>query len=643
MISKGNFTELLHPPKPSLSFRVGILGHRPDRLSKAEFDILSDRVRRILSEIKTVVDTYHQDHQNLFKGDEPAQVRAISPLAEGTDRIFAEQALGLHFKLCCPLPFAMDEYEKDFLEADSLERFRDLIRQAEAVFEMDGDRSHSGNAYGSCGRVVVSHSDLLLVVWDGEREGKTGGTEETLDLAVSQGVPVVLISAEAPHACQILNFQNEMKKKNILDKAGIPDNAFWEKLKGIIFSLIAIPELIKEEGKSEPGGWKKILGLIPGFHQEAIEPIKAYETFLNEKKPWKNFGVPWQLFKGLVGGFNNSSIDFEVHGFEDSLKKDWLRNEFTSFGKLVNRLRPYYAWADKSAVASGDTYRSVFLSAYLLAACAVALALLPVATGWAFKSPNMFETICICLEVFIILFMIVLIFAGRWKRWHERWLDYRLAAELIRHIRLVAPLGGGLQLPHPPAHLAGYSHAGSTWMAWYARSVEREVGLSTTKMNKAHLKDCLTDLIALLKNQANFHKGTSEKSRNIEHRLHGICLKLLALTIGAGVVHYFHLAGGIMTFFCGFLPALGAALEGINNQGEFRRIGMRSESMAKALKQLAGQTEELQKELVSGMNSRNIPFSIQVAALANEAARLMVMEVLDWRVVFLDRPLNPAH
>ena len=73
---------------------------------------------------------------------------------------------------------------------------------------MDGDRSHSGNAYGSCGRVVVSHSDLLLVVWDGERERKTGGTEETLDLAVSQGVPVVLISAEASHACPILNFQN---------------------------------------------------------------------------------------------------------------------------------------------------------------------------------------------------------------------------------------------------------------------------------------------------------------------------------------------------------------------------------------------------------------------------------------------------
>ncbi len=72
-----------------------------------------------------------------------------------------------------------------------------------------------------------------------------------------------------------------------------------------------------------------------------------------------------------------------------------------------------------------------------------------------------------------------------------------------------------LQLPHPPIHLAGYSHIGSTWMALYARAVEREVGLSTTKINKTHLEDYLTDPIALLKDQADFFEGTSEKSRNI--------------------------------------------------------------------------------------------------------------------------------
>jgi len=33
--------------------------------------------------------------------------------------------------------------------------------------------------------------------------------------------------------------------------------------------------------------------------------------------------------------------------------------------------------------------------------------------------------------------------------------------------------------------------------------------------------------------------------------------------------------------------------------------------------------------------------SAHVAELADEIARLLVNEVLDWRVVFLDRPLHP--
>jgi len=181
-------------------------------------------------------------------------------------------------------------------------------------------------------------------------------------------------------------------------------------------------------------------------------------------------------------------------------------------------------------------------------------------------------------------------------------------------------------------------------MAWYARAVEREQGLPATRMTVNHLQGCLKDINDLLTEQTQFHQTTSRKYKDIEHRLHAICMGLLVLTFLAGLVHFFHLveAEGMLTFFCGFFPALGAALEGISNQGEFRRIGMRSESMAKALEQLIKQSVKLQSELDNGWNSSDIPISMQLAALANEAARLMVMEVLDWRVVFLDRSLNPA-
>ena len=92
----------------------------------------------------------------------------------------------------------------------------------------------------------------------------------------------------------------------------------------------------------------------------------------------------------------------------------------------------------------------------------------------------------------------------------------------------------------------------------------------------------------------------------------------------------------------GFFPALGAALEGINNQGEFRRIEKRSDAMSKRLHHLLKKAIKLQNALSTHTNNSDDPMSLQLTTLANEAARLMVKEVLDWRVIFLDRPLNPA-
>lgn len=141
----------------------------------------------------------------LFADDAPV-LRAISPLAEGTDRVFAEQALALGWDLCCVMPFPQAEYEKDFvgataLEKDSLNRFRSILDEAAQAgrlhcLELDGVRGSSGdnNPYGSGGRVVVGLSDLLIVVWDGDMtQDKIGGTAETLAAAKKAGVPVVAV------------------------------------------------------------------------------------------------------------------------------------------------------------------------------------------------------------------------------------------------------------------------------------------------------------------------------------------------------------------------------------------------------------------------------------------------------------------
>ena len=189
----------IYPPKPPFAFRVGVVGHRPDRLPE-DTSGLSTTIGEVLGMIKAEAENFHSEHSKLFTEDPPFFL-AISPLAEGTDRIFFKMAHGLDYSLCCPMPFSKEEYEKDFIDPKdlhnvSLQEFWDCLSDAGSrpgfsVYELDGDRSNNGEAYGNCGQVVLNQSDILLVVWDGQTLGKKGGTEETFSRSLNMGIPVV--------------------------------------------------------------------------------------------------------------------------------------------------------------------------------------------------------------------------------------------------------------------------------------------------------------------------------------------------------------------------------------------------------------------------------------------------------------------
>jgi hypothetical protein len=208
---------LNHPPASSsrrpLAFRVGVVGHRPDRLKNADINQLKQVLKTILGVIKDEVLSFSKSHAHLYDPSPPV-LRAISPLAEGADRLFAEQALDLVYELWCLMPFAQAEFEKDFapekaLEPDSLARFQGMLSRAEKEtgltrIELDGNRDTPELAYGDAGRAVLDQSDLLITVWDGELTGKPGGTEEAFRDAMNRGKPIVLVDARAPHGWRIL-------------------------------------------------------------------------------------------------------------------------------------------------------------------------------------------------------------------------------------------------------------------------------------------------------------------------------------------------------------------------------------------------------------------------------------------------------
>lgn len=86
---------------------------------------------------------------------------------------------------------------------------------------------------------------------------------------------------------------------------------------------------------------------------------------------------------------------------------------------------------------------------------------------------------------------------------------------------------------------------------------------------------------------------------------------------------------GIATVF----PAVGAVLAGIRGQGEFDRVKKRSEAMRHSLEQI------LEKKLKDPTSGDTPVSSAVLSATVANSGQLMVDELLDWRIVFKDRPL----
>ena len=234
------------------AFHVGVVGHRPNRLVKEKEPELCAALRDVLARVKAAVEAAWS------AGDSAAKVvlRAVSPLAEGTDRLFARQALDLGYALCCIMPFAQAEFEKDFApdkahEPGALSGFHALLERASrdpdfVRCELAGQRSHALASYGAAGAAVLQRSDLMMVVWDGVRTGKRGGTEETFGQAVARGVPCVWIDAHNPCVWQVVNAERRLPKRESGERATPRPAQDRDELDRVVAQLLARPRLAAE-------------------------------------------------------------------------------------------------------------------------------------------------------------------------------------------------------------------------------------------------------------------------------------------------------------------------------------------------------------------------------------------------------------
>jgi len=166
----------------ALPLNIGVTGHR---------DIPEDDKPRlanaIAAELKAMKKRYPNTSINLLCG-----------LAEGADQLAATVAISLNIDVIAVLPFTLSEYEKDFSCPQALAEFRRLLKQCSDVRVcLVDDHTERHEGYSELGRTLVSCSDIVFALWDGNVEvdkdsGKTklppGGTADVVNMCVQGAV-----------------------------------------------------------------------------------------------------------------------------------------------------------------------------------------------------------------------------------------------------------------------------------------------------------------------------------------------------------------------------------------------------------------------------------------------------------------------
>lgn len=574
------------PPRAKLVVRVGVTGHRPNGLQAANKNMLNKHIQEVLVAIKDIVQVIHRDTVTYYDNSAPV-LRLISPLAEGADRMVANEAISQGYELQCPLPFERNQYQKDFVTPDSWVEYNSLLNQATAVLELDGQVIDKDSAYLAVGQMVLNQCDILIAIWDGNEARGSGGTAQIVNEARLNLIPIIWINALPPHE-------------------------------------ICVVQL--------PGEWRT--GVAQHLQRILTPPRESslMDSYFNEKQRKVNWGFPYKLFFSLVGDGKLKPPQIRLPDSKEATQKEWemeIWNKSPEFpremvGQIEGGFMKYYAWADKLADYYANLYRTSFLTTYIFSGLAVFFALL----SYAIQSTH--SSWPIITEVFIIFFIVLVTYLANKYKWHKRWIDYRMLAELLRPMRFLAPLGQVTASFRVPAH-ASVDDIRTSWVNWYFRAVVREAGLMAIKIDTQYLNSYRSIIKeAEIKGQAIFHENNCKRYQRICHRLHNTGTALFTITFVAALSHLFYHGeySHWLTVISAVFPALGAAFVGILFQGEFKRLEQRSKAMFNKLEELYSTENDV---LVSYSKSKE---------LAIETADCMLTEALDWHHMFKPRHLN---
>jgi hypothetical protein len=376
-----------------------------------------------------------------FFAPEPPALTLVSALAEGADRIAAHVAAERGFGLSAVLPFAIEEYEKDFADVASRAEYRELLVQSSSTTILCGARDDQPRAYEIVGDTVLDCSDLVLAVWDGGPSAGRGGTTELLVRATGQGLPIVHIDATGTQPTRILWAGLSPLAQPRADIADVPSAAL-NKTFEVIEQLVRPPGPSTEVTKLQefldaswrPRNWRLEVPLLLAL--------------LHLRKPRKADLLP------------QSPKQLSAHLLE-LVRAASPAGSVPRPGHACAALASAFGWAD----ALGDRYAQIFRGAYSLNFTFAALAVFMAAASLVASHVLGWRVAVRRRRASVALIVIVNTAAGRRLDWHGRWLETREVAERFR-AGIPLWLLGGSQNPSPRASRPGAAGGAPTSVPW---------------------------------------------------------------------------------------------------------------------------------------------------------------------------------
>ncbi len=621
--------------RPTLALRIGITGHRwreahhrdDERLDPANASAVRASLQRVLECIRTVTTSVHTAHGELFSTHTPI-LSLVSALAEGADELAAEAALAPEsgFVLDVVAPYDLATYATRCAPGTKIRslwdraRARLILDGAPLADEPRGDTmsARDEQSLSETNRRLVWNSDLIIAVWDGYPARGEAGTANVIERARAEGLPVVHIHSVDP------------SQVRVLDAAGsdLREPDAWKAIGEVVERLLMPPEPPRVEGHAAQAGASRIKAI-----QRAIREYSA------ESPPGiiiRHLAVRvYQLAQFVLTGHGSLQA---LAATSADITPPWhtIDTAHLMSARRHAVIDPAFQRADYFATAYGLRHRSTFTTIAFFAPFAVVCAWFGSSAAESLKLPY-------ALTELLLLSVLVLFYArSRMLRFHQKWLDYRLLAERIRHLGFLWPLGRSSPVIRVPTH-ALYTDPRPGWVNWWYRTVAREAGLASVELDPPTVRALAKQIeLALVDAQLRYNRHANHIAHRAEHRLHFVPWIPLSLALVAALLHVLeqlhllHMSESVahaLTSVSIIGPAVGAALHGFASQAGFQEASIRTDASAQQL-------ERFQQRLTA--IDLGAPLASQALGdLALSVADVLGEDLAGWQVDYLSRPVNP--